>query len=120
MTTDDAVIEAMALAFVRTIHSGRIDPTSKDRAREIEIIARYWTAEMRAVLGVLVADPPPALVRAVLEYGREPTEAMGLAGAAEEGRIHGLAHCTSYGLIWRAMIDARIAELAREESDGGQ
>lgn len=60
----------------------------------------------------------PALLRAVLERLREPTEAMRLAGIAEEGRVHGLAHCASYGLIWRAMVDARLAELAREERDG--
>lgn len=120
MTTNEAAVEAMARTMYYEFF--KTPPNDEDEVIEWESLnagdRRFWLDDARIAFNTLLAALPTSIVLAVLERMREPTEAMRLAGIAEEGRVHGLAHCASYGLIWRAMVDARLAELAREESDG--
>lgn len=62
MTRDEASIERMARAFAAELLRGSPNPEMTTE--------KYWPAwlgEMEAVFAALLADPPPAIERAVLE-----------------------------------------------------
>lgn len=71
----------------------------------------------RGAFAALLADPPPAVERAVLARLREPTPEMLSRGADQWLMVSGekqvmyrhIAH------LWHAMIETRLAELDAEE-----
>lgn len=99
MTSDEAAIERMARAFVGALRRNRANLTDRQAEREIDAISRHWIVEMRAVLAALLADPPPAVERAVLEQ---------LIARADNQEWGGTVRAD----LW---LRRELAELAREE-----
>lgn len=119
MTPDEAAIERMARALCT---DAGVNP---DRISPIALAPNWmlWRQAANAAFTALLADPPPAVERAVLERLREATPAMCKAGdewqTETDGPYAGEGVSMSAESVWRVMIDARLAELAQGESDGG-